>query len=264
MALDAHTIVDHVSTTREDSVLVRNIRKISLGVIATAAIVGVSAGSAIAATSHHDAAPAGAQVANASGSGLGSGTGLSTTPGKLPATSAPARPVAGKPVPVHPAVPVRRPAAKPVPTMRQLMPRGTASGQQHFTPSAEQMRNAVAIVTTGESMGLPPRAYVMAVACSLQESALHNLGNLGANNDHDSLGLFQQRPSSGWGTPRQIHDPHYAAKQFYKGLVDVSNWQRLPLTAAVQKVQVSAYPNAYAKWEKQAADLVLASYHAAR
>jgi hypothetical protein len=63
------------------------------------------------------------------------------------------------------------------------------------------MSNAKAIVAAGQAKGLPPRAWVIAIATSLQESQLKNIGDLGAANDHDSLGLFQQRPSSGWGTP---------------------------------------------------------------
>jgi len=109
-------------------------------------------------------------------------------------------------------------------------------------------------------MKLSPRAEVLAVACSLQESKLLNLGNLGNRNDHDSLGLFQQRPSAGWGTPSQLTNPDYAAKAFYKALKSVSNFESRSLTDAVQRVQVSAFPYAYAKWEKMASDLVLASY----
>jgi hypothetical protein len=79
-------------------------------------------------------------------------------------------------------------------------------------------------------------------------------------NDHDSLGLFQQRPTSGWGTPEQITDPNYSAKAFYKGLVNVDGYEKMPLTVAAQTVQVSAFPDHYAQWEKMAADLVQATY----
>ena len=114
----------------------------------------------------------------------------------------------------------------------------------------------------GKAMGLPPRAWVIAVATSLQESNLRNIGHLGASNDHDSLGLFQQRPSTGWGTPEQIQDPNYSATAFYKGLVEVPGWETLPLTAAAQKVQVSAYPDHYAKHETQAGNIVAALHGA--
>lgn len=97
---------------------------------------------------------------------------------------------------------------------------------------------------------------MIGVATSLQESKLYNLGHLGAYNDHDSQGLFQQRPSSGWGTPDQITDPDYSATAFFNALKNVDGWQGLPLTQAAQTVQVSAYPFAYAQWEDQAADIV--------
>jgi len=143
------------------------------------------------------------------------------------------------------------------PTVDQLHPLGVTAQQKTFTPSPEQLANAKAIVEAGKAMGLPPRAWVIAVATSLQESNLENIGHLGASNDHDSLGLFQQRPSSGWGTPEQIQDPTYSATAFYEGLVEVSGWDELPLTQAAQKVQVSAYPDHYAKHETQAGEIVM-------
>jgi hypothetical protein len=141
------------------------------------------------------------------------------------------------------------------PSQAQLMPHGTPSGQEAFTPNPAQMDNAEQIIEAGKQMKLPPRAWVIAIATSLQESKLINLGHLGDRNDHDSLGLFQQRPTSGWGTPEQITDPNHSAKSFYKGLA-MTDYQHLPLTTAAQTVQVSAYPDAYAKWEKMAADIV--------
>jgi hypothetical protein len=146
------------------------------------------------------------------------------------------------------------------PTHKQLHPRAITAPQARFKPTAEQIRNAKAIVKAGQQMKLPPRAWVIAVATACQESTLRNLGHLGANNDHDSLGLFQQRPSSGWGSPKQITNPNYASKAFYHSLVKVHGWWKMPLTQAAQTVQVSAFPNHYAKWEKQAGDLVLATY----
>ena len=99
------------------------------------------------------------------------------------------------------------------------------------------------------------------MATALQESNLHNLGDLGANNDHDSLGLFQQRTGTGgWGTPDQIMDPHHAAQAFPQRLVKIDGWDRMPLTQAAQKVQVSAYPQAYAKHETQAGNIIAALY----
>jgi len=122
--------------------------------------------------------------------------------------------------------------------------------------SATQVRNAAAIVQTGQDMNVPPRGWVIAVATAMQESKLHNYGDLGARNDHDSLGLFQQRPSMGWGTPAQTRDPVHAATEFYKRLVKIGGWQSMSLTRAAQRVQRSAYPNAYAKWEDDSSRLV--------
>ena len=153
-----------------------------------------------------------------------------------------------------------KPAVHTSPSSHQLMPHGLPGHQSRFTPSSGQIANAKAIVKAGQEMNLSPRAQVIAVACSLQESKLTNLGNLGGRNDHDSLGLFQQRPSSGWGTPRQLTTPDYAAKAFYKALKHVSNYESRALTDAVQRVQISAFPNAYAQWEKMASDLVLSAY----
>jgi len=153
-----------------------------------------------------------------------------------------------------------QPAAAP--SEQELHPLPITAEQKTFTPTKEQLENAKAIVDTAKEMGLPPRAWTIAVATSLQETNLKNLGHLGAKNDHDSQGLFQQRPSSGWGTVEQITDPHYATKAFFegtknnRGLLDIDGWQDLPLTQAAQKVQVSAYPNHYAKHEKQAGDII--------
>lgn len=123
-----------------------------------------------------------------------------------------------------------------------------------FTPT--QVGNATVIVQVGQQQSVPPRGWVIAVATAMQESSLHNLGDLGDRNDHDSLGLFQQRPSQGWGTPDQLRDPKYASRKFYEGLLKVSGWQAMPLTVAAQRVQKSAYPGAYAKHEVKAARLV--------
>jgi murein DD-endopeptidase MepM/ murein hydrolase activator NlpD len=120
----------------------------------------------------------------------------------------------------------------------------------------EQIRNAAVIINIGSDLKLPPRAWVIAVATAMQESRLTNLGHLGKRNDHDSLGLFQQRPSSGWGTPKQVRDPSYASRKFYEKLQRVKNWDKMSLTRAAQKVQRSAYPNAYAKHESIATQIV--------
>ncbi|SCG49323.1 hypothetical protein, partial [Micromonospora humi] len=98
----------------------------------------------------------------------------------------------------------------------------------------EQTANVKAIIAATKKAGLPERAAVVSIATALQESKLENLGHLGDRNDHDSLGLFQQRPSSGWGTPEQITDPEYSTLAFLKGLKQVDGWQDMPLTKAAQ------------------------------
>jgi hypothetical protein len=148
------------------------------------------------------------------------------------------------------------------PSDQELHPVAVTATQTTFTPDHDQLANAKAIVDAGKAMNLPPRAWEIAVATSLQESNLRNLGNLGSQNDHDSLGLFQQRPSSGWGTPAQVTDPAFAATSFYNRLVQVPGWDNMALTWAAQKVQVSAYPDNYAKHEAEAGDIIDALYGA--
>ncbi|MCW3820110.1 hypothetical protein ONA91_37330 [Micromonospora sp. DR5-3] len=142
------------------------------------------------------------------------------------------------------------------PDTAKLIPHGVQGAQSRIDLNDEQTGNAKAIIAATKKAGLPERAAVISIATSLQESKLENLGHLGDANDHDSLGLFQQRPSSGWGTPEQITNPEYATLAFEKGLKQIDGWQDMPLTQAAQTVQVSAYPDAYAQWEQQAADLV--------
>jgi hypothetical protein len=150
-----------------------------------------------------------------------------------------------------------RPAeAKAKPGMDKLIPHGTQGMQSHISVGKDELANVKAITDTAKKLGLGERGAVIAVATSMQESKLQNLGHLGDMNDHDSLGLFQQRPSSGWGSPEQITDPAYASTAFLKGLQQVDGWKDMPLTDAAQKVQVSAFPDAYAQWEDQAAHLV--------
>ena len=148
-------------------------------------------------------------------------------------------------------------SASSAPSDAELHPFAVTAPQKTFTPDHDQLVNAKAIVDTANELNLPPRAQVIAVATSLQEANLHNIGDLGAKNDHDSLGLFQQRPSTGgWGTATQIQDPHHASTKFLERLEQVDGWQDMPLTKAAQKVQVSAYPEHYAKHEQQAGDII--------
>ncbi|WP_425570787.1 hypothetical protein [Rugosimonospora acidiphila] len=149
------------------------------------------------------------------------------------------------------------------PSAGQLLPEGAPAAftQSSLDLDSAQIDNAHTIVAASNALHLPPRAAVIAVATSMQESKLENLGNLGADNDHDSLGLFQQRPSAGWGTPAELTNPTYAATAFLNALTQVPNWQNLPLTDAAQAVQDSAFGDRYAQWEQQATNLVLSYYH---
>jgi murein DD-endopeptidase MepM/ murein hydrolase activator NlpD len=119
----------------------------------------------------------------------------------------------------------------------------------------EQIGNAAIIVAVGVERKVPVRGQVIAVATAMQESRLYNATE---ETDHDSLGLFQQRPSAGWGKPEELTDPRYASRKFYEALLEVDGWQSMPLTVAAQKVQRSAYPDAYAKHEPGAAAVVSA------
>ncbi|MGR6319688.1 hypothetical protein Q2K19_27455 [Micromonospora soli] len=148
------------------------------------------------------------------------------------------------------------PAKPDRPSKDQLIPHGVEGAQSRIPLDDAQVANAKAIVKAAKETGVGERGAVIGVATSLQESKLYNLGHLGDYNDHDSEGLFQQRPSSGWGTPEQVTDPDYASKAFFNALKNVGGWHDLPLTAAAQTVQVSAFPYAYAQWEEQAADIV--------
>ncbi|MGY1497777.1 heavy metal transporter [Streptomyces sp. QTS52] len=134
----------------------------------------------------------------------------------------------------------------------EVVSAGGAGASYEFTP--EQAVNAATITAVGTARGLPERAVAIALATALQESGLRNI----THGDRDSLGLFQQRPSQGWGTAKEIQDPAYAAGEFYDHLVKVSGYAHLPLTEAAQRVQRSGYPQAYAKHEQDATLLAAA------
>jgi hypothetical protein len=105
----------------------------------------------------------------------------------------------------------------------------------------EQSENAAVISAVGVRRGLPARAVSIALATAFQESKLHNLDH----GDRDSVGLFQQRPSMGWGTEEQIADPYYAANRFYDELEKVHGYESMRITEAAQRVQRSGFPEAY-------------------
>jgi hypothetical protein len=123
-----------------------------------------------------------------------------------------------------------------------------------MTLTSEQVTNAEIIAGVGRDRGLPERAIVIALATAQQESRLRNLDY----GDRDSLGLFQQRPSSGWGTDAQVQDPVYAANAFYDHLVEIPGWDSGRLTEVSQAVQRSAFPEAYQRWEAMATTLAAA------
>src|SRR6266699_798936 len=143
-----------------------------------------------------------------------------------------------------------------LPAQDQLTPVGTSGPQSWLPITPARYGNAKTIVHQAIAKHMGLRAAVIAVATSMQESTLLNLHYC----DSDSLGLFQQRPSCGWGSPAQIEHPAYAAGAFLNALHGYQarnpDWARQPLWKAAQGVQASAFPSAYAKWEAQAAHLV--------
>lgn len=124
---------------------------------------------------------------------------------------------------------------------------------------AEQADNARLIIRVGRELGVADRGIAIALGTAMQESWLRNLDW----GDRDSLGLFQQRPSSGWGTPEQIRDREHSVRAFYggatdpngtatRGLLDIPGWDGMSFADAAQAVQISAYPDRYAQWESPA------------
>jgi hypothetical protein len=138
----------------------------------------------------------------------------------------------------------------------QLQPVGTAGPQAWMPLSPAQLENATTIVQQALNKGMGVRSAVIAVATAMQESQLQNI-NYGTS---DSLGLFQQRPSMGWGSAQQILTPKYAADAFLTALAQQQSsnpgWAHAPLWATAQAVQKSGFPMAYAKWETQAVHVV--------
>ncbi|MDQ1404116.1 MAG: hypothetical protein QOG03_2432 [Actinomycetota bacterium] len=131
---------------------------------------------------------------------------------------------------------------------------GTAIPDALYSLDTDQASNAATIAAVGLKLGMPNHAVTIALATALLESRLRNL----TGGDRDSVGLFQQRPSQGWGRRDEILDPRYAAAAFYRVLVRVPGWQVLDVTVAAQKVQRSAMPTGYAGWEAEARALARA------
>lgn len=137
-----------------------------------------------------------------------------------------------------------------------LTPRGSGKPPTVGNWNTEQLEIAATIIDVGVAKGVPRWGWVVAIATAMQESSLRNVPDLGDRNDHDSIGVFQQRPSQGWGTVEQLTKPEYQAGKFYDKLLTITGWQQMPLTQAAQAVQKSAYPDAYAKWADDALQLV--------
>jgi hypothetical protein len=133
---------------------------------------------------------------------------------------------------------------------RQACEVATGSGAT-VSLDPDQMANAATVAAVGISGGVPEQGIVVALATALQESKLHNLDA----GDRDSIGLFQQRPSQGWGTADQIADPRYSAGEFYAALRKVPGWESMRVTDAAQAVQRSAHPEAYDKWTDESTSI---------
>ncbi|HWV47879.1 MAG TPA: LysM peptidoglycan-binding domain-containing protein, partial [Microbacterium sp.] len=135
----------------------------------------------------------------------------------------------------------------------------TDVGPKTAVLNAPQTENALMIIGIGRELGVSDRGIAIALATSMVESGMRNLDW----GDRDSIGLFQQRPSTGWGTPEQIGHRDYAIRAFYTGttnpdgtmthgLLDVSGWESMRFTDAAQAVQKSAFPERYGQWEQAA------------
>ena len=156
-------------------------------------------------------------------------------------------------------VPSAAPASVPAASTPEPAPITTATNGVVTPMTGEMRQNAQTIVSVGRGAGVSDAGLVVALAAAAQESALRNVDY----GDRDSLGLFQQRPSAGWGTPEQVMDPERASLAFFggasnpnpgvtRGLLDIAGWESMTLTQAAQAVQISAYPDYYAKWETSA------------
>lgn len=132
----------------------------------------------------------------------------------------------------------------------------------------EQEANAVTIIETGAEMGFDENGWAVALATAMQEAKLYNAASEAvpesfeytdsdvSYSDHDSVGIFQQRPSMGWGSVEELMDVSTSASKFYGTLEDVDGWEDMSIAEAAQSVQVSAYPDYYAQWEGLAWDII--------
>ncbi|MEU3741503.1 MULTISPECIES: peptidoglycan-binding protein [unclassified Streptomyces] len=151
------------------------------------------------------------------------------------------------------------------PTARALQQASDTELHRTFRTAAdlgpEELANARTVIGVGKGAQIPEQGMVIALMTAMQESKFVNYLT---PVDHDSLGIFQQRPSTGWGTPEQITDVATSSKSFYgvapfgsnPGLIQIDGWQTMPPGDVCQAVQVSAFPDRYAQWEQFARDLL--------
>lgn len=178
-----------------------------------------------------------------------------------------ATPASTSPSPTETASPTE--AASPTATEQEPVASEPAPPQPVAGLTQTQMDNAKTIVDVGAEMKIPDRGLIVAIATAMQESTLLNYANASVPEsqnypheavgwDHDSVGLFQQRASTGWGSVAELMTPTYAAKAFYQALLQVPGWQEMSVAWAAQSVQVSAFPDAYAQHESRATTIVRA------
>jgi len=151
------------------------------------------------------------------------------------------------------------PAASTAATQAPASASSSRSTAKRVTLDAEQVRGVRTIIAVGRDLGVPDKGIAIALATAMVESWIRNVDY----GTHDSLGLFQQRPSMGWGSADEVQDPQRATAAFFggpadpngtatRGLLDIDGWRDMEFGAAAQAVQVSAYPHRYATWEAQA------------
>ncbi len=156
---------------------------------------------------------------------------------------------------IYPGQTIVIPAAETVQLVAGTSPAASAPSEL----DGDQVANAQVIIRVGRELGVTDRGIAIALGTAMQESSLLNLDG----GDRDSVGLFQQRPSAGWGTPEEVSDPERAARVFYggpsdpngsltTGLLDIPGWESMSFADAAQAVQISAYPERYAQWEQPA------------
>ncbi len=201
--------------------------------------------------------------------------------GQEPASRASARAHAQpRATPPKPAATTKAPAAAksqaPKPSPTTAKPKAAPTPKPSPKPTRpepvagltrEQMDNAATIVKVGQDLDVSRRGLLVAMMTAMQESDLYNMASgvlpesteypyQGIGYDHDSVGLFQQRTSTGWGSVKELMTPSISARKFYEALLEIDGWENLELTVAAQSVQVSAFPDAYAKHEERATTIV--------